>query len=119
MHKSTPRYPGGGRHYVLKVPGTGRFWWWVAFGAGLTLVLLLLLTGQKSLLKVMALYREQRHLVVQTEELKAENQRLHQQIDDLKHDPRAIERIAREELGMVQEDEIVYRFVPPERARVK
>ncbi len=108
-----------GRHYVLKIPGTGRFWWWAAFGAGLTVILLLLLTGEKSLLKVLALYREQRHLVVQTEELKNENQKLRQQIDDLKHAPRAIERIAREELGMVREDEIVYRFVPPEMAREK
>lgn len=71
------------------------------------------------MLKVLALYREQRHLAVQTEELKIENQKLCQQIDDLKHAPRAIERIAREELGMVREDEIVYRFVPPEMAREK
>ena len=34
--------------------------------------------------------------------------------DSLAHDPRTIERVAREEFGMIGADETLYRFVDPE-----
>ena len=35
---------------------------------------------------------------------------LHREVGDLRHDPDAIERIARDELGMIREDEILFQF---------
>lgn len=100
--------------YVFKVPGTGRVWWSVLTGLGVIIILVLLMAGEKSLFTVIALYREQDHLTTQIDEMKDQNKKLAQQIEDLKTDPKAVERIAREELGMVRKDEIVYRFVSPE-----
>ncbi len=81
-------------------------------GSSILLLLLVLLAGDKSIFKVMSLYREQDHLTARLAELKQENKKLQTQISQLKSDPKAVERIAREELGMVRPDEVVYRFVP-------
>jgi cell division protein FtsB len=43
-------------------------------------------------------------------ELKKENRALYRSIERLKHDPGFIENIARNELGMVGKDEVVYQF---------
>jgi cell division protein FtsB len=102
------------QHYVFKVPGTGKVWWRVSIGLGFLLVVLLFFVGEKSVFKVSKLYQEQADLKNQVAELKAKNQKMQQQIEDLKYDPLAIERIAREELGLVRQDEKVYRFLPPE-----
>ncbi|MBN1594895.1 septum formation initiator family protein [candidate division FCPU426 bacterium] len=105
--------------YVFKVPGSGRLWWGIILGVSALVVLLLLMAGEKSLFKVIVCYRELEHLETSCEDVKMENEKLRQQIEDLQHDPKAMERIAREELGMVRSDEIVYRFVDPEKARPK
>jgi cell division protein FtsB len=105
-----------GERYVVKVPGTGRLWQGLLLGLGLSLILALLLTGKKSIFTVISLYREQESLAEQIAELKTENEKLTQQIEDLKTNSKAVERIAREELGMVRGDETVYRFVSPEVA---
>lgn len=99
--------------YTLRVPGTGRLWRWVAFGLGPVLALALLFWGEKSVLRIWALHQETQHTRQQVEALTVKNQRLRSQIETLRRDPRAVERIAREELGLVRADEIVYRFVPP------
>ena len=45
-------------------------------------------------------------------ELEAENARLTLRIEALRHDDETIERVAREELGLVRPGEVVFRFVP-------
>jgi cell division protein FtsB len=100
--------------YTLRVPGTGRLWRWAVFGLGPLLALTMLLWGEKSILRIWALHQETQRTQQQLETLKIKNQKLHSQIEMLKHDPRAVERIAREELGLVRSDEIVYRFVSPD-----
>ena len=39
--------------------------------------------------------------------------RLRQEINQVQHDPSKLEQLARDQLGMVREDEIVYQFVEP------
>jgi cell division protein FtsB len=102
-----------GQHYVLKVPGTGRTWWLIIIGTGLAILLAILLMGEKSLLKAGALQNERKDLLAQMDAVRIENRKLTQQIVALQKDPKAVERIAREELGMVRPEELVYRFVPP------
>jgi cell division protein FtsB len=47
-------------------------------------------------------------LRAELEELRAENARLSSEIRDLRESPRAIERLAREELGLARPDETVF-----------
>ena len=44
--------------------------------------------------------------------LEAQNDRLILRIDALRNDPRTLESVARDELGMVKPGEVVFRFVP-------
>lgn len=66
------------------------------------------LFGDRGLLHLM----DQRHraeiLAGEVEDLQRENARLAADIAALRSDPRAIERLAREELGMVRADETVF-----------
>ena len=47
------------------------------------------------------------------ERLEAEVRALQRQVEGLRSDPEAIERVARDELGMIREGELVFQF-PPE-----
>jgi len=51
---------------------------------------------------------EYRQLEKDTTELDQENQRLTKQIEELKTDPKAIERVAREQLHYTKKGEIIY-----------
>jgi cell division protein FtsB len=44
------------------------------------------------------------------ERLRRDVEQLDREVDALRHDPEAIERIARDELGMIREDEILFQF---------
>ena len=59
-------------------------------------------------------YRALRNELLQTREnnarMRREVQELKQRVQRLRNDPQAIERIARDELGMLRSDEIVFQF---------
>jgi len=42
--------------------------------------------------------------------LRRDVEQLHREVDDLRDEPDAIERIARDELGMIREDELLFQF---------
>ena len=46
----------------------------------------------------------------ENDELRREIQRLHGEVEHLRHDPAAVERIARDELGLVRKSEVVFQF---------
>ncbi len=50
---------------------------------------------------------------VELASLRAETARLEARVDALENDPRTLETLAREELGMIRRGEILYRFVGP------
>ncbi len=52
-----------------------------------------------------------KNLTHQLSELKTSNDNLTREIGRLKTDPRAIEKIARSELGLIKPGEVEYRFV--------
>jgi cell division protein FtsB len=98
--------------WTLKIPGSGRLWK-IALGlAAAALCLLVLFTGDKSLVSLLAMYKQRAQAVAEIADLKKTNQKLQQQIGDLRVHPEAVEPIAREELGLVRIRELVYRFVP-------
>lgn len=100
------------QHHVVRLPGSGRVWWGLALGTVLIMLVTVITAGEKSIFKVIALYQERQHLQTRTEQIKQENKKMSEQIEQLKSNPRAVEQIAREELGMVRPDEVIYRFVP-------
>lgn len=66
------------------------------------------LFGDRGLLHLLDQRQRAEALAHEIEELKAENAQLAAEIAALRSDPRAIERIAREELGLVRPGETVF-----------
>jgi cell division protein FtsL len=60
------------------------------------------------------LARDNERLSTEVEELRHENALLREELERL-DDPEAVEKIAREELGLVKEGETVYRFVEKDK----
>src|SRR5262245_29264275 len=66
------------------------------------------LFGDRGLLHLMAERERSERLQAEVEELRAQNSRLASEIVALRRDPRAIERIAREQLGLARPGERVF-----------
>ena len=60
--------------------------------------------GTSGLIKARA---ESRQLAAEVAALKAENAGLRERVDQLRHDPSAIEQVARHEFGLARRDEVV------------
>jgi len=66
------------------------------------------LFGDRGILQLMAHRQRALDLAREIEEIRAENVRLAAEVHALRTDPRAIERIAREELGLARPGETVF-----------
>jgi len=64
--------------------------------------------GDRGILNMLEERRKVDALRQELDELRAENARLAAEIHDLRTSPRAIERLAREELGLARPDETVF-----------
>jgi cell division protein FtsB len=64
--------------------------------------------GDRGIINMVAEREKVEALRAELEELRAENARLSAEIQDLRASPRAIERLAREELGLARADETVF-----------
>ena len=63
--------------------------------------------GEHGFVDLNTLKKERDQLIDKNEQLSHQNLSLSVEIDRLKHDPKYIENIARQELGMVAEDELI------------
>lgn len=70
------------------------------------------LFGDRGVLRALQFSRQKSALEAQVRQLEEENSGLRRDIEALRSDRRTIEGIARRELGMVKEDELVYQFRP-------
>lgn len=70
--------------------------------------------GDKSLLHLQRMHGEKERWVRANERLQEESQVLREKILAAREDPFTVERISREELGFVKENEVVYLFDPRE-----
>jgi cell division protein FtsB len=66
------------------------------------------LFGDRGMLQLVTQRQKAQALQRQLEELRAENVTLAAEISGLKSDPRAIERLAREQLGLARPGEVVF-----------
>lgn len=71
------------------------------------------LLGDKSLFQLHRMERARKGWGRENVALVKENRRLREKIRAARHDPFVVEKIAREELGMVRKDDIVYLFNSP------
>ncbi|MBI3077464.1 MAG: septum formation initiator family protein [Deltaproteobacteria bacterium] len=92
--------------------GPGRALRRVMLGAGALVLLLLGLTvfGDRGLLHLGRLRQEHARLLADNQRIRQQNDALRQEVLNLRGNKRYVEEIARRELGLVREGEIVYHF---------
>ena len=69
--------------------------------------------GEKGVLHLLRLQKELDRIKETNMNMEKENQKLREEVGRLQHEKRYIEEIARKELGMVKEGEIIYLFDLP------
>ena len=69
--------------------------------------------GEKGILHLLRLHKELVRIKEKNMKLEGDNQKLREEVKRLQTDKRYIEEIARRELGMVKEGEIIYQFDSP------
>ncbi len=69
--------------------------------------------GEKGVLHLLRLQKELARIKETNLKMQEENQRLREEVRRLRYEKRYIEEIARKELGMVKEGEILYQFDLP------
>ncbi|MFH1823633.1 MAG: septum formation initiator family protein [Candidatus Firestonebacteria bacterium] len=74
-------------------------------------ILYLFLGGRTGLVRLIEFKMERNKLQNENNQMTEENKKALEEIKALNSDPKFIERIAREELGLVKKGEIVYRFI--------
>jgi cell division protein FtsB len=83
--------------------------------AGLTLLVLQDIFGTHGVLAMRHSQQQAADIQKEIDELNKENQKLQDRVHSLKSDPAAIERIAREEIGLARPGEYIFK-VPPATA---
>lgn len=81
----------------------------IVAGLGFFFLVLLLasLFGKKGLIEIYRAQKEHKVLLQEIEQLEIEKTRLEKEIEELKKNPKAVEKKAREKLWLVKPDEVV------------
>lgn len=66
--------------------------------------------GEKGILHLLRLQKELKEIRERSAKIEEENQKLKEEVRRLQQEKRYIEEIARKELGMVRDGEIIYQF---------
>ncbi len=74
---------------------------------------LLTFFGEKGILHLLRFKGELTRIKEENQRAEEENQRLREEVKRLQQEKRYIEEIARKELGMVKEGEVIYQFESP------
>jgi len=75
--------------------------------------------GEKGIVHLLRLQKEVARIRERSVKLEEENEKLKEEVRRLRSDKRYIEEIARRELGMVKEGEIIYQFDTPNDKKEK
>ncbi len=87
---------------------TGRSW--LLLATCLVLLLSCTVFGERGLMRIYELKREKQRVEHNINQLTEENMKMRQTIKALRNDRDYIERIARQDLGLLKPDEVVYQF---------
>ena len=85
--------------------------WFLA--AAFTLLLLQDVFGTHGVLAMRRAQKEAESVEKEIDQINQENQQLQDRVKALKTDPQAIERIAREEMGLARPGEYIFKTAPP------
>ncbi len=96
-----------------RLPATKVPWYLILWPLLLLTSVLLIIWSPNGLLHLRQLNLEHQELTAKNLILEKENQQIYQEIGLLRNDPTSIERLARQELGLVKEGELVFQFVHP------
>ena len=89
-------------------------WYFLIWPFLLLASLLLIIWSPNGLLHLRQLHVEHQELLEKNHILERENHNLYEEISRLQDDPSAIESLARQELGLVKDGELIFQFVKPE-----
>jgi cell division protein FtsB/cell division protein DivIC len=70
--------------------------------------------GDKGIIHLLRLQKEWGRIKEANVKIEEENRKLREEVKRLQYEKRYIEEIARKELGMVKEGEVIYQFDPPD-----
>jgi cell division protein FtsB len=76
----------------------------------ITVLFLFTIFGGRDLMHIYQLRQDREKIKFSNARLRAENIKVAAQIERMKHSKKEVERIAREELGLVKRGEVVYQF---------
>jgi len=71
---------------------------------------LLTIFGERGLMHIYQLKVEQTRIQAANARLREENRKLSEQVNRMRNNQKEVEKIAREELGLVKKGEIIYQF---------
>jgi cell division protein FtsB len=108
MNKQPPTFAEHFRDFLRR-----NLSWFIA--AGLALLLLQDIFGNHGVLAMRRSQQEAREVQRQINQMNEENRQLEERVKALKTDPQAIERIAREEMGLARPGEYIFK-IPPKPA---
>jgi len=80
------------------------------------LLLFFIIFGENGLVDLNRLKTERDGLLQKNAELKQENLSLYREIGRLKNDPKYVENVARQELGVIGKDEVIIKVKKPKKA---
>jgi cell division protein FtsB len=89
-------------------------WYFLIWPFLLLASLLLIIWSPNGLLHLRQLHVEHQELLEKNHILERENHNLYEEISRLQDDPSAIESLARQELGLVKDGELIFQVVKPE-----
>ena len=75
-------------------------------------MLALAVFGEKGVLRAYKLSQERHSLETEIQSLQEKNEALREEINLLRNDLEYLEDVARRDLGMVKDDELIYQFMP-------
>ena len=94
---------------------------WIVYLCSSLFVALALFTafGERGVFRLWRLNGEKKQLQEKNFVLQKENEALRERVNRIRNDDLYLEKIAREELGLIRAGETVYRFAPPDPKRSK
>ena len=113
---ASPASPNSPASPTPRVPPAGSFWRRHArtiLGAALLLLGIHDILGPHGFLAMRRTQKEMDQLRSDVQRLNKENSEMNDEAKSLKTDPKAIERIAREEMGLARPGEMIFKLPPP------
>jgi cell division protein FtsB len=81
------------------------------------LMLMFIVVGKNGLTDLYKLKTKKDNLVRKNEEITKKNLSLYREIDRMKNDPKYVENVARQELGVIGKDEVIIKVKKTKRAK--